>query len=497
LPDGLSAKWVWPDSIGPAAWSRMAKVTRVLLKEPERWIHRRVERIYFKDHQIAHHQISVDFSLPVGLPAVSRRDNKGVYIAPLFLLAKDSIKPLLEGKRPRRRFVFFGKRGKSAGRPIPFAPYSNLDLTDHTGQRLPLLTRFQSGLLAEVILLEEAKRVLGKPVPEDVRNEISKISYHARSELKGVLASLMTERHACCDPRHRLRKEKEFSELVYMLANYSIIACLITNPPRRLIYRLAFDELLNEGFSTKKGRIRRSLGWKSEQYAIPLSEIGAGASYHVEIAVPKELLINAVNLVGKRYERFDDLLNKKNRDYSIQQIGTAGEGKIYIPKPLPGRRMGFTWVKLRVRRTGFLVAALITSIVITLMLTAAAFVVPVVIRDSQSESATAVLLLIPALVAVYIGRPGEHPITAKMLRWARVALVVDAVLPVVAVFFLVATPDQHKVKLWKAGSFELGHASLPWLILAGFSVVFIVLFGVGHVIPRPHGENVYKPLPKQ
>ncbi len=280
--------------------------------------------------------------------------------------------------------------------------------------------------------------------------------------------------------------------------------------PPRSIYKLSYDEPANETVSKPKGALWRSLGWTSEQYYVRLNEIGASASYHVEIEVPQELEINAIGVVGKRYRWYDDLENRKNSDYLIQQIKIATEGKVYIPEPIPGRRVGLAWVKLRARRSGFLAGALATSLITTIMLALAAVAAPYVVQVGKSESGTAALLLVPALVTAFIVRPGEHAITAKMLRWARIALVLNAMLPALAVFFLITahseTDPNNTVANLSLGPIgftvvvakrvtNAGHElQLYWAILAVASFLFTLLFALSYILPLPYGETVYKPM---
>jgi len=459
--------------VDPVTLRRMAEVTWELFEKPESWIHRRVDRIYFKDCEMAHHQVSADFTLPAGVRPVGMFEDKDVYVAPLFLLVKGLIEPPREGKLPRPRFLLFGERRADLTKPvIPTAPYSNLDLTNQHGENLGLLTRSQSSSLSAVMLSKVAEEVLDKPLTYKLREEICKIPYYSRLDLDGTLRYLFEQPAYCCwDPRIKLRSDPVFPELAYTLASHSLIVCTFIGPPGRSICKLSYDEPVNEGFSAK-GRIRRSFGLKSEQYSVPLNEIGASASYHVEIEIPDELLINAVNLVGKRYKFYDDLESRQNQSYTIQQVGRVSEGKIYIPEPLAGRRVGLAWVKLRVQRPGFLMGALAASIIITLTLAIGAFAVPVVVQEHQSESATATLLLLPAILAAYIARPGEHAITAKMLRWARYALVFDGMLPAIAVFLLLTTQHHEESHNRQAADFSLGALKLctPSLLWIGLRI---------------------------
>lgn len=507
VSDILGTDWEWADSLDATALRRMAQVTLALFTQPERWIHRRIERVYFKDHHITHHQVSVDFTLPAGVRPIGNFEGKDVYIAPLFLVAKDSARPLREGKLARRRFLAFGERPVDlTKRPIPTTACSNIDFTNQNGQRLPLVTHEQSSVLGTTMLLEAAKQALGESPTGELREQISAIPQRSAFDLTEVLQWLLEEPVNEHDPRIKLREDKMFPELAYTLASYSIIVCLFMDgPPRRSIYKLSYDHPIDESKSARKGALWQSLGWRSARYYVPLSEIGASASYHVELEIPKELLINAVNLSGKRYRWFRELLTRENCDYWIQQTGSSSEGKIYIPKPIPGRRVGYAWVKLRARREGFLTGALVASIITTAMLALAASRAPDVLRDGKSETGAAALLLLPTLLAAYIARPGEHAITSKMLRWARFALVADGILPALAVYFLTTTRDESgTATTLRFGAFsvvvgtgkKVTSAAIglekEWIILAVISVVFVLMFIISNIAPKPYGETLYR-----
>lgn len=490
-----ASAWHGTVEINPGALPRMAKTTCLLFARPEEWIHRRVERIYFKDHQVAHHQVSVDFTLPRNVAPVSTFDGKPMYVAPLFLLAKGMLDPLRVGKRPRRRFFFLGKRPVDlTKRAIPSTRYSNVNFTNQDGRSLPILTREQSAQLTVAMLLQEAERIVGSDrVTGQLQNEIAAIPYRSWLDLQEVLDWLLYKKVCCWDARLRLRKDKYFRELIFTFASHRLIVCLLNGEePRRPIYKLSYDEYANVDIANPKGTFRRSIGWKSEQYSIPLTEIGASSSYHVEIDIPKELEINAINLVGKGYRWFDKIRDVGNRDYLVQQIQSTNEGKIYIPEPLAGRRVGHVWVKLRARRKGFPAGAWAASFLITVILICASFNAWIVVKHRESEAATATLLLVPALVAAYIVRPEEHGITKRMLRWMRWALVVDALLLGAGIFFILTMRHQKADHiLGGIGYYHFSNPPLSWLVLVGISVVIFLILSLSNILPRPHGENIY------
>jgi hypothetical protein len=536
--------WHWADELSPAALQSVALVTLGLLREPHRWIHRRVERIYFRDHSSARHQMSVDFTLPADVPPIAELKGEQVYVAPLFMLAKTHPKPL-----------------KDETRDIPMAPYSNIDFCGQDGKRLPLLTRRQSGRIAAVTLTECAKQVLkGVAMSDTLGLQIGDIAtldtVYERPGTKAVLEAVAP----IGDPRRKLRQDPFFRELAYALSTHSLVVCLFTELRGRSIVKLAYDETTNTSVGTPKGRARRSLGWKSEQYFVALTEIGGCASYHVEIDVPRELELNEVGLVGTRYEDFGrDLsrLTRSRQSYYVRQVGKATTGALYLPSP-GGRAIGAAWVKLRARRAGFLVGALVASLITTGVLTLATIAEPDILRAKNPEGAIAVLLLVPTLLAAYVARPGEHAITAKMLRWARLALVLDGILPFVAALLLLTSAEAASVQRMTSpaankptvvhrrshagrskarghhrstraghtsrsrGARQRGYQSQPtpphtqtsgkaaprshtqplletlrgkWAVLAAFSLIFVVLFGLSNLLPKPHGKSRYVPGP--
>jgi len=507
----------WADSLDARALRRMAVVTLPLLQQPERWIHRRVEKICFKDCETARHQVSVDFTLPPNLWPVSVFEGQDVYIAPLFLLLKSPRQPTREGRRPRKRYLVFGERRSDPSRPmIPTASITNLDLVDQEGRSQALLTRTQSRLLANVVLIEAAQRIMRTPLDATLRRCIKAIANRPHDDAQAELSYLF---RACSwrrsDPRRRLRRDPDFVELAYSLASHSPIACLFTGkPPRRAILKLSYDEPVNELADRGNFRPLRSLGWRSERFSVLLNEIGAGSSYHVEIEVPAELSVNAIGLVGARYRHFGRDLNElpdSAKDYFIQQIDSgANSGSIYVPEPLPGRRYGQAWIKLRARRPGFPFSCLVASCITTAVLFLAALAAPEIVSDRKSEAAVVALLLVPTVLAAYVARPDEHAITTKMLRVARMVLIGEAALTFLAVCFLLMAKDgtqatdaltlhigSLRLTLMKRGADVGAWLQLWWYRLAAVSVVGVVLFTISNILPFPYGKNVYKPLPRE
>ena len=485
----------------------MAEVALPLISQPDRWIHRRVERIEFLDRQTIRRQVSVDFTLPTNVTSVGEFEGRQVYLAPLFLLKRDHPRPLRMG---RKWHWWTPGRVKHPPR-LPMSLFSDLTFVDETGKHLPLITRRQSTNLAGAMLYQAAVQALGKPLPKSLNRMVMAIALGNTARRKDVLDELFVHpRDQDCE---HLRDTNAFAELACMFASHLPIACLLTEgPPGRSIIKLSYVEPLGDDYSAAKGRIRRSLGLKSENLGIPINEIGGGASHHIEVAIPNDLQVNYVSLTGKSYtlaNREWHKLKDEEKDYSIRQVGTASSGNIYLSEPVPARRMGRISIKMRVKRTGFLTGAFVASGVITLVLTVMALMAPEIIRNVNSATAVAALLLLPSLVAAFIARPNEHMLTSRMLRWARFVLVANAALPFLAVlaFFTTRAEDTQSPGI-RLGGFIEGVLGLiqtqnspsnglqgRWGWLAVLSLGCSFLFLATNILPRPHGESHYLPLP--
>jgi uncharacterized membrane protein YhaH (DUF805 family) len=478
--EASQANLEWPNDLSEKSLKSLGQVMYALLKRPENWVHRRVERIYFRDHTTVRHQVSVDFSLPRNLQSVGTARGNQIYAAPLFLFRKDPPRQLYD-------------RHKA----IPMAVFSNIDLVDGKGQRLSLLARSQANLVGARVLIEAANKAAPGKINDDFAKSIGEVATGDSLRSERALAAFI----ACKDTVHQQLLENDtFRELMYTLAQNSLVICLFMGlvEPHSII-KIAYDDETYTGYSSGilssrryyrrarskfsqwDQRVRRSLGWKSELYVVGLNDTGASASYHLEIDSPKELEITEVGLVGARsdvtWERLF-LTQRKHRTWHIRQVQRVAQGNIFIPEP-PGRRRGYAWVKLRVRKADFLTVALIASLVISTVLGMTALFASKIIEAESSDAAVALLLLLPTLLAAYVARPREHEITMRILRVARLALAASGALSFLAAFSLLAISCRQELEK-------------IWTILALSSLVFVVIFIISNILPQPHGRSSYK-----
>src|SRR4051794_19784258 len=58
------------------------------MRQGEDWVHRRVESITWVDERVWRRHVSIDFTIPEGLPASRRRGDRDLYYVPVASLQK-------------------------------------------------------------------------------------------------------------------------------------------------------------------------------------------------------------------------------------------------------------------------------------------------------------------------------------------------------------------------------------------------------------------------
>ena len=467
----------WLEELPPETLALAGEYTLALLVDAHRWIHRRVERVELLDDRVARHRVSLDFSLPDNTPRVAEWNHTPVFLAPLFFLPKD---------HPNR------EQNERSVRAV----YSAVDLVAAEGTSLPLITRHEGSTIAGAALHAQARRILGPDIDEDLKESIFRIAVlDSLYDGTPALHYVMEEQCNKEDPRTKLRGDPTFTELAYAFAlHWLVVEPIISpHPPERSIVKFAYNKLSQAERGPIHVQIRRALGWKSTVFWTRLTQIGAAASYHLEITAPPELEMTEMGLFGQRYKlgwrgvREPSQMRRPDpKNQYIRQVECTTEGHVYLPDN-PDRRVGAAWVKLRVRRLGFLNAALLAAMVISFILFVYAGNAEDIIHATQlggSSSAVTVLLLLPTILAAFIARPGEHAMTANMLRVLRLLLVADGGLSFIAAIVLLRTranPTPHDL-----------HDLIDWLNwLARGSLVFVVLFLLSNVFPQPHDVWIY------
>jgi hypothetical protein len=237
--------------------------------------------------------------------------------------------------------------------------------------------------------------------------------------------------------------------LLATLADNFLVLVPLADTNRRRVLKYAYDQRVLEvrrplTLGPPLRRIATALGWRGLTSWFGLPDLGSAASYHFEIG-PGEGMEAAGEI---RAEREDEPVGHAERQF-------ASRAHLYVD----GRQMGsraFARVEMRVRRDGLLRGARWIGLSSAVVLTAAWFGLPDIARGSRDVAP--LILVVPSVLAAYIGRPGEHPLVSLLLRPTRVLLVASGLLSFIGAAALAANPSIQTLR-WALGA----AAVLAWI----------------------------------
>ena len=192
-------------------------------------------------------------------------------------------------------------------------------------------------------------------------------------------------------------------------------------------------------------------------------------SYHLEIAAPPDLEIDAAQL---RFERA--VVGKDVMPENVTDGGRLQRAHLYVSH-VGSEFRAKAFIYFRRQRDAFLWSAFLTALLVVALLAVGLTRLDDLIGDqhaNQSQTAAALLLITPTLLAAYLARPGEHRLASKILIGVRCLVVGTAFCAVVAVGVLAASYSRcTSLTIWWA---DLGLAT---------SIAIALLASL--VLPRP------------
>jgi hypothetical protein len=269
---------------------------------------------------------------------------------------------------------------------------------------------------------------------------------------------------------YQLMDNPDVRNLVEVLARDFVVCVAVTSPPgTRRIIKLAFEQKIS--FWTHNGRWRR-LGQGLGLVCWPFDTLigGRGGSHHLEVAAPPG--IDVVRITTQ------PAIRRGPGPLPRQVRGLSPHVHTLVPATPPIRYRATTLV--RTSRQGWLTASLLVAVVIAVMMafgTADLSVLfPPPVKGHSADSAVAgvaatLLLALLGVIAIWLVRPGEHPLASRLLEAVRILVLVDVVVVLVATGDLVL----HKTTLQPPDAL--------WLVLAWVSGAVAFLMILAWVFP--------------
>lgn len=365
------------------------------------WLHRRVDRVSFLSDTLYRHHVSIDFDVNDASLVRSMRS---------------------AAKLPERVLVPLGLMTKRA--------LTGFDLRDASGASIPLLTSQETGEAAYQAVSYLGSRVIGpEPLSADTQRVLRTIVSGSPSDARGALEKWYPAAHHTLPAMAqsvRLMKDDAFKLVVNELVeNFIALTPVPADEPRQILKYSYVDEL---PWNTPR-RLDHFFG-SSARFTFPVLAAGTGYSYHFEVSAPEDLDLRRLAL----YEAIGEPPVPVPGKAAHMRVDGRRE-QMHVHMALADRYAShIAVVDLVPQRRGLVRSAWIGALYAT-----AALVAGYLwqrgehrLQDVNVEALGAALLLIPAIAAVYVSRPGEHGMATRLAFGTRAAAVLAAVAAVLA-----------------------------------------------------------------
>lgn len=476
-PIAAAHLWGWIGELPPSSIRTVAPVSHELWRRGSEWVNRRVETIELLDVDTVRVRLSIDFRIPTQLPGAEKLAEE-TYFLPLTVLQR------------RTSLAYF-------------------DLRDEGGAAVPLLTRQENARLTGGMLVSAARLALRGE--KGLELEAALVAYLATIPTKPRVAARVFVQ-SVLDPNNRLLypnprvaevllADPEFRDLLGLCAICSFIHVPVTAAAgeRKIIKISLLSPWGAGGVASQRGkadsRVRRWgravstwIGWRAETRYLFMPQIGNAESFHLQIEAPPRVEFTEA---GTRSSRAADLVkqeaasaptltplpSEERRDEVGYQQFVAGIAKrkhLYVELS-HAHRTGVAWVRFRVVRHGFLRAAMAVAWLTALLLGLFALRADNVLGEAQTASA--LLLLVPALIAGFLIGPGEHAMTRHLLRGPRGLTAAVGLLALIATAALLTLPEPQ-------ASAAPESLVTIWTLEAIAAALLAILLTIGSFLPR-------------
>ncbi len=264
---------------------------------------------------------------------------------------------------------------------------------------MPLLTRAQNSRVAAAVLVGNAGALLrtrhGRTLEREIAADLNAVAAGSRHEAQHALDAVLRAEGAARINRELLARDPRLRTLLGALADNFIVLASLDGRSRRVV-KFAYDEPLGQSSQQFHKRLAEGLGWRTTEIVWHTPSVGYSASYHIEVEAPRDLEIVSAALV---------VADGRGRDTYIP-AGFSGRRSHLYSEGMAQDAIGTTSVRLRPRRAGLIRAAALLGLLTAAILTAGSSQIGSVNKDAAAS--ITLLVVVPALLAAYLPRPGEH-----------------------------------------------------------------------------------------
>jgi hypothetical protein len=264
---------------------------------------------------------------------------------------------------------------------------------------------------------------------------------------------------------HKLMLDRRFRKLLEELEqDYVVVIAVPAEPMTRRVVKLTSERKVTFwSRKSKRRRVLQSLGWRCWPLDVPIG--GRGGSHHLEVAAPPG--VDVVRIVARPTNR---------REPRPPEFRTGFSPHVHISMPATSPLRYRVTIYVRTSRFGWLFASLLVGILIAVVMMLGRHNLAVLLHTSKGavsgEAGTAATLLLTLLgvIALWLIRPGEHPLASRLLLLVRGLILIDVA-----------------VLLYGTGDLVLHTGALPttlWSVLAWTSTAIAVMLTLSWLMPR-------------
>jgi len=478
------------------------------------WVKRRVEQLEFLDTTAVRWRVSIDFVVPGRAPKINYGFGE-FRLVPVTVLPKDDL-VAFDLRDEQGAAMWLPTSEETSGRLAPalvVVARHVLRKADHLDELPSLPSTLARDLEQIVAKAPKQHREAYKPFAvaaarieaESCKDELRKASRRlgavrfwdfcgkwdasrnwarAQDALADALQAMRaahqlpgTVDELAGEVAYKLMSNRAFrSQLEELAQNFVVHVAVSSKPGVRRIVKLTSERSVS--FWSRRGlwhRLWQTLGWRCWPLEVEMG--GRGGSHHLEVATPA-----GVDVVRVRAVRTGQ---RTRAEVPLTFPGFSPHVPVWVPGKPPPRYRATIFV--RVSRSGWLGASLLVAVVIALVMVLGSLNLRVLFGASagalpgDAGTAATLLLALLGVIAIWLVRPGEHPLATRLLWLVRLLIFVDVADVLVGTGDLVLHRTTHHLPtvLW---------SSLAW-IASAVAVMMVLSWLMPRRLPEHWGTR--------
>jgi len=397
-----------------------------------RWVHRRIESVEFESADDALRTVQLDLTVPTPPPELAKHLRDTTLIPIGFLQKQRKFRPLTCEASGQHNLPVLTQRARNEVASTGLVAYAKGVFAERTVEQKALdkfLDSLRSIVTANIAEgVASVKPFLPDPSKSDAPEHPDASARTETSELLETAEQFIQV----------LRADPLFATIAWNLATHSMLLVALPIDAGRL-YSVTYrhtEKIVPEPVS-RLARAFRFAGYYAHRFQFPALSAADASSFHFLFKAPSGLQVTRgefrlSHIPLSAYSMRRGLLDSSEQrqdgsdgkgwgqrfamELADEEAGSMDRAHLFS-SDVPVESLGSMWFNLRPLATALLPPAWLTTVIVAAITTVVA-----VSTDAfapHQESGTALLLVGPSALAIYIVRPLENRLTTRVLSGAR------------------------------------------------------------------------------